>query len=434
MRKIIFVFVLCASVRIMGMDCASDMHHERHLEELAFITSSNNPLTTATAVGNCSWCMVRATCLHRYRNNSLLGWMWNCCKRKSTIHGDVRQAVWNAAAHSEKVSQFILLLEFDNAFEVTKAGRSLLFHAVAHMNVPAARVLLMRGASVGQSATGNCMYAKHTPLMVAVHAKSDKNIKKRIEMVNLLLEYGASVNSWQKDTPLLLAKDKEIASILIDRGAFIDDSDSNGHTIFDAEFMNSADHNDPQTEELVKKILVEGSFRTHMIGIADDDCSVLSEPLRLVERELLLRQVVLQFKQAKIPREVQASILNYLPFSKNMCSVFVLSHIGDQITQEYADFAVEHVSEAVLKRAINEIKAEDQKYIFTKRLADAFTRRRIGALESLMDKNMQSHKASVGCFVGNCIPEYNLASEWSKMNLVKDIQAHYQNKLLRAEK
>jgi len=432
MSKIIVAFALCGSVQIMGMN--SILHARNHAEDLAFILSSNKPLTTATAVGSCYSCMVQAIKSHEHV--TLYEWILSWCKRKSTIHDDVRQAVWNAAAHSDNIHQFILLLDhFDNAFKVTKAGRSLLFHAVAHMNVGAASVLLARGAEVDERATGGSVYADHTPLMVAVHVKSDKKIKRRIGMVNLLLKYGASVNSWQTDTPLLLAKDKEIASILIDHGAFVDDCDSNEYTIFDADFMSPADHNDPQLKALVKKILIEGSFRAHMkLGICEDYCCMSSEPPRSAEWELLLRQVVEQFNEAKIPREVQALILSYLPHSQNMCSISVLSHIGDQITQKHADFAIEHVSQSVLKRAINEIKAENQKHIFAKRLTDAFTKRRVEALVPLMGKRLQSPVALVEWFVGQCIPEYYLSSYGVSPRLEEDIRSHYLNKLLGPEK
>lgn len=431
MNNMIFVFALCVSFQVMGMDY--HIHHDDHDEELAFITASNKPLTTATAVGSCHSCMVHAINIHE--DVSLYDWVLSWCKRKSGIHEDVRQAVWNAAMHSEKVGQFILLLDHcDNAYEVTKAGRPLLFHAVAHMNVGAAHVLLARGAEVDERATGRSVYANHTPLMVAVHAKSDKKIETRIGMVNLLLKYGAHVNSWLKDSPLLLAQDKETASILIDHGAFIDDCDSNGHTIFDAEFMRSADQKDPQVKALLKKILVEGSFRAHMnLGIAEDDCCAVDVSQKLVRWEFLLRQVVEQFKQAQIPRVVQTLILSYLPVSKNMCSLFVLSHIGDQITQEQADFAIEHVPLTVLKHAIKNIDVT-QKSIFVKRLADAFTKRRIDALESLMNKQMWSTPQSVANFVWMYIPKYFLSSDGVSPRLEEDIRAYYLKKLLGAEK
>jgi hypothetical protein len=447
MSKIIFVFVLCGSAQVVGMDDPGEMdmhsgrsmrmHREGHEDEIAFIRSSNKPLTTATAVGNCHWCMQKAIRLHRDKDSSLFGWVWNCCRKKSNIHEDVREAVWNAAAHSEKIHQLIVLLNhFENACEVTKAARSLLFHAVAHMNLPAAHTLLARGACVDQPATGHCAYMNHTPLMVAVHVTSDKTIKARIAMVNLLLKHGANVNSWHIDSPLLLAKDTEIASILIGHDAFIDDCDSNGCSIFDADYMRFADHKDPQTKALLKKILIEGSFRAHMNGMADDDCRVVKAPQRLVEHEFVLWQLLEQFKKATIPRAVQALILSYLPFSKNMCSVSVLSHIGDQLTQKHADFAVEYVSQAVLKRALQNISV-GHKSIFAKRLADALTNRRLKALVPLMNKQMKAQWGSVAGFVWMCNHDYLVHSRptvGASPGLENDIQSHYLKKLLGTEK
>lgn len=429
-NRILFVITIlfcCFNISLDGMydyEYESTInHYNQHIKQIDSIEASSQPLTTASAITPCVLCMERAIALHPH--SGIFLWLFSCCRKKLDKDDDARTAIWYTAAHPENIGQFILLTHyFDVGLNWTKYGRPLLIQAVEHMNLEAARALLQRGDNVDQRVIGPGLYMDYTPLMIAVHTPLAKEVTKRIDMVKLLLKYGADVNVWDipsNDPPLHLTRDKEVASILIDHGAYIDGINDGG-SIFEAPFVQQSYLNDPELNSILKKIVIEGSFMSHKI--------IFLRPTSFrsaIEWEFLLQQIITQFNQAGIPRSVQVLILNYVSKRRKMNSVYVLSHIGDFITPQYADFVIGQVSARVLSRVANKLEG-DKKSIFVKRLVNAYTHRRLESLAMLMDKKMKN--GTLGEFICTVIPEYRPIPTLPAPQLEADIRMHYLKKLL----
>jgi len=453
MHKIVLAVTWLWAGSVLGMDVnkqaltynnypANLSHQDWHAQDLAFIQSSNNPLTAATAVGSCFECMRCAIaeyksdckcCSHGFK-------FWNWSKPSE----DLMQATWNAAIHKHNFAQLRLLLDkFPEAVHVTKIGRPILFHAVCMNNFKVAQELVDHGADVNEMSNGEVVFTGHTPLMVAVHKSIERNNQCHKEMIKLLVDHGADVNAVRTqaaDTSLLLAHDKETISFLIDHGAYIDDCDKKGRTVFHAIRYGAGDGKtayipqkglsdrikpiSDQSKELLKKILVTGALRLSPSVCCGKKNMVLK---KRIEYELVLQRVMKCFERAQIPREVRVHILSFLPSCIREFSASMLELRGDLITHEQCTSAVQYIPESVLARVAQRLPVH-KKSIFAQRVIDALRKRRSSVLWDLTRRLIGCDNVRMHQYITLQIPEYWVPSEfhWPPPQLEQDIWEHYQ--------
>lgn len=142
----------------------------------------------------------------------------------------------NALARSlGKTSVLMYLVE--NGADIRGSSRTepLILEVARTANVVVARYLLIKGADVNESNTSGW-----TALMSAV--TSGQNARGRIEMVRLLVEWGALVDRRDADgqTALMQATDSHIVAYLLEKNADVNAVDARGNTVLSRVLASSA--------------------------------------------------------------------------------------------------------------------------------------------------------------------------------------------------
>lgn len=360
-------------------------HYRTHAQELSFIHTSNNPLTTAVAIGNCEYCLRSAIEKH---NQPSCGGCWRAfkCWWFNKIDEDVVHAAWHLASHKGNQASGTtyfqrekLLKHFPYVTKVVRAGRPILFHAVRCMNKDMVHDLLAYRADPNQKSNGEVVYAGHTPLMLAVHMEDGGDFKTKRAIVQRLVQYGANVNVRRevtRDTALLLTRETEILSLLIDKGAYVDDKAKDGKTIFDSEIFTSNNTDSKAFPELIKKILVNGALRPSV------DLSE-AELKQRAHYEFLFKELLKKFQDIGLPRDIQIKIFRNAALPMRFCTASTISLMGDRIDSVQCRYVASRVDERVLLAIAKKLPAE-QRSIFAKRLVPELVRWRLIKVRELV--------------------------------------------------
>lgn len=417
----------------LGMHSYNFSHeHSMHLQDVEFIQSSNTPLTVAASLNDCKDCM--ATAVEQAKSKVSY---WSFFKWRPS--DDMFYAIWNCVSNKQKAGQLCVLLrniQYREIFKVKRGGRSLFFHAVACHNLAAVQEIFHsvfpheKSMLINEVSDGGQVYSYYTPLMLAVHQCKDENITDNERIIEALLSHGACVNARReetKDTALLLAQTSKVADMLIDHGAYIDDKDYQGKTVFDV-VAQSGNINGPHIGTLIKKILINGILRpmkgpNHCIKhivLGCTECPGTVDSLKeKIDIELTLQELLKLFNHARLPRDIQLNILQRVPWFTSFYSKSTLAVRGPRIDSHWCRIFFRRVPDSVIFSVAQSLQGESRREfanIFIPVLMDLRCEHLWQLFE--LNKYFMYHMQAAGYYRNECA--------WPPKQLIADLKEYYE--------
>lgn len=257
--------------------------------------------------------------------------------------------------------------------------------AVRDLDIPLIKQLLQQGANPNEVWNGVM-----TPLMRIAFQKTATD-EQAEEIMHLLITHGAQVNH-RTCHPLKWVCSARRAKLLIDHGCWINSEPQGKKNIFDAiARFEVEEFADSKVGDLFQALLVRGALHV-------PDWSA-EERQRRVECALTMDRLIKKLKQYG-SKDVVSRVLKYFPPSSDICSVTVLTELGNQITDDqlefvcgdkpYSDYNKHHLhprlSIAVLKRIIECVSIE--KDILRKRIVSALTSYRVRIMKGWLNRQL----------------------------------------------